>query len=67
MDLKELNAWRLREAGVPADIIDIYPLCTACRPDLYWSHRKLGENRGLQAAVIGLRAGGVVPEWRSRP
>ena len=67
VDLKELNAWRLREAGVPADLIDICPLCTACRPDLYWSHRKLGENRGLQAAVIGLRAGGVVPEWRSRP
>ena len=60
VDLKAINAWRLREAGVPADIIDVCPLCTACRGDLYWSHRRMGENRGLQAALIGLRAGGVI-------
>lgn len=62
VDLKELNAWRLREAGVPAEQIDICPLCTACRGDLYWSHRKLGEHRGLQAALIGLPGGGTVHE-----
>lgn len=60
VDLKGLNAWRLREAGVPAEQIDICPLCTACRGDLYWSHRKLGEHRGLQAALIGLSGGGTI-------
>ena len=29
-------------------------LCTACRPDLFWSHRKMGEARGAQVAVICL-------------
>ena len=29
--------------------------CTACRPDLYWSHRKMGLRRGEQAALIALR------------
>ena len=62
VDLKAINAWRLREAGVPAEQIDICPLCTACRGDLYWSHRKLGEHRGLQAALIGLPGGGTVHE-----
>lgn len=52
LDLKAINAWRLREAGV--ETIDVCPLCTACRPDLYWSHRKLGNRRGLQGALIAL-------------
>ena len=55
MDLKAINAWRLREAGVPAEHIDVSPLCTACRPDLYWSHRRMGDRRGVQGALIGLR------------
>ena len=55
VDLKGVNAWRLREAGIPAERIDICPLCTACRGDLYWSHRKLGDRRGVQGALIGLR------------
>lgn len=35
--------------------IDICPLCTACRTDLYWSHRVTGDKRGIQGALIGLR------------
>lgn len=54
VDLKGVNAWRLREAGVPGEQIDVCPLCTACRPDLYWSHRKMGDRRGVQGALIGL-------------
>lgn len=53
VDLKALNAWRLREAGLTR--IDICPLCTACHPELYWSHRKTGDRRGVQGALIGLR------------
>lgn len=54
VDLKAVNAWRLREAGVPAAAIDICPDCTACRPDLYWSHRAMGDRRGVQGGLIGM-------------
>ena len=54
VDLKAMNAWRLEEAGVDPAHIDICPLCTACRTDLYWSHRRTGERRGVQGALIGL-------------
>lgn len=54
VDLKAVNAWRLREAGVPAAGIDICEDCTACRPDLYWSHRVTGDRRGVQGGLIGL-------------
>lgn len=52
VDLKGLNRLQLIASGVPGDRIDLCPLCTACRPDLYWSHRKMGERRGVQGAVI---------------
>ena len=52
VDLKALNRLQLTLAGVPEDQIDLCPLCTACRPDLYWSHRRMGERRGVQGAVI---------------
>lgn len=52
VDLKGLIAWELRQAGV--ERIETLPLCTGCRPDLYWSHRKLGDRRGNQAAIIQL-------------
>jgi len=57
VDLKAVNAWRLREMGIPAEQIDICPLCTACHPELYWSHRKMGDQRGVQGCLIYLAAG----------
>lgn len=53
VDLKALAAMWLRQAGVR----EIYtsPSCTACRPDRFWSHRKVGGERGSQAAVILLK------------
>ena len=55
VDLKAINAWRLREAGVRAEHIDVCPTCTACHTDLYWSHRITGDRRGVQGALIGLK------------
>ena len=52
IDLKGVNALWLRKAGV--EKIDICDDCTACRGDLYWSHRKLGNDRGAQIAMIAL-------------
>lgn len=55
VDLKAVNAWRLREAGVKAEHIDVCPTCTACHLELYWSHRVTGDKRGVQGALIGLK------------
>jgi len=54
VDLAGLNRQWLLHAGVAPEHIDICGLCTACRPDLFWSHRKMGEARGAQVAVICL-------------
>ena len=52
VDLAGLNRQWLLRAGVLPEHIDVCGLCTACRPDLFWSHRKMGDARGVQAAVI---------------
>ena len=54
IDLRAVNARLLRDLGVPADHIDVCSHCTACMPELYWSHRKLGMARGSQIALISL-------------
>lgn len=55
VDLKGIIAWELRQAGLPAEHIDTLPLCTACHPELYWSHRKMGDQRGNHGAMIMLK------------
>ena len=54
VDLKGINAMRLEHAGLDPDHIAVSSLCTACSPDKFWSHRKLGTNRGSMAAAIQL-------------
>lgn len=54
VDLAGLNRQWLLRAGVAPSHIDVCGLCTACRPDLFWSHRKMGQDRGAQIAVIAL-------------
>ncbi|HIT34085.1 MAG TPA: peptidoglycan editing factor PgeF [Candidatus Faecousia intestinigallinarum] len=50
VNLKGVNAWLLRRAGVGH--IEVSELCTACRTDLFWSHRRMGAQRGSQGALI---------------
>ncbi len=50
VDLKAVNAFALRRAGVSH--IDISEDCTMCRTDRYWSHRVSGNSRGPQGAII---------------
>ena len=50
VDLKGVNAWLLRRAGV--EHIEISTACTACDPDRFWSHRRVGNDRGSLAAII---------------
>lgn len=71
VDLKALNRTWLQLAGVPAAQIDTSDLCTCCREDLFFSHRRNGEARGAMAAMIGIppltpdRAGRVYGEAAS--
>jgi len=50
VDLKGANRMILERAGVRD--ITLSTECTRCRPDRYWSHRKVGLNRGSMAAII---------------
>ena len=52
VNLKEINALFLARAGV--EHVELSHACTACRPDLFWSHRKMGNARGAQIAMISL-------------
>ena len=54
VDLKAINAMRLEQAGLEEDHIAVCSLCPSCEPDKFWSHRKLGANRGSMAAAIQL-------------
>lgn len=55
VDLKGMIVQTLLGCGLLPQNIARLDLCTACHPELYWSHRRLGEQRGNQAAVISLR------------
>jgi len=50
VNLKTVNAMALGRAGV--DIMELSDHCTACMPELYWSHRVTKGIRGSQGAVI---------------
>lgn len=54
VDLKGINAALLQRAGLSPDHIEVSPHCTACLPDLFWSHRVTKGQRGNQAAMIML-------------
>ena len=55
VDLKAINRhWMLR-AGLAPEHIAVRGACTACCTDLYWSHRRMGDVRGSQAAMICLK------------
>ena len=50
VDLKGVNAALLRRCGVRH--MELSCDCTACRPDRFWSHRRVGNDRGSLAAII---------------
>jgi len=55
LDLVAANRWQLLDAGVPASNIVASELCTSCRTDLLFSHRKESGRTGRLMAVIGVR------------
>lgn len=54
IDLWQVNRRWLMQTGVPLENITVTDLCTRCHPDLFWSHRKTGNDRGSLAAFIAL-------------
>lgn len=54
VDLAGLNRQWLLRSGLTSEHIDESGLCTACNPELFWSHRKLGNARGAQIAMVSL-------------
>ncbi len=54
VDLWECNRRGLIAAGVLPEHITVTDLCTRCHPDVFWSHRAVGKQRGSLAAFISL-------------
>ena len=52
--LREINRRLLLRAGVREENIDVTELCTACRQDLFYSHRASGGKRGSMLSMIAL-------------
>ncbi len=55
IDLWKANRIVLEEAGIPEQNISVANLCTRCNPDLLYSHRIMGAQRGNLAAVLMIR------------
>lgn len=55
LDLAEANHRQLLDAGVLAKNIEVSPLCTSCRTDILFSHRKEHGNTGRIMAVAGIK------------
>jgi YfiH family protein len=53
LDLQKANRLQLLEAGVREKDIAAVPLCTSCRRDLFFSHRRDGERTGRMLAFAG--------------
>ena len=55
IDLRNITYIALMQAGVPPLNIDLSNICPCCGdPELFWSHRRCGEARGVHAGMIGL-------------
>ena len=54
VNLKGINAQLLEMAGLREENISVCDECTACDTEKYWSHRKVGNNRGSMASAIQL-------------
>lgn len=54
LNLHAANIHQLIEVGLPASSISISPLCTACRTDLFYSHRAENGRTGRMLSFIQL-------------
>jgi polyphenol oxidase len=54
LNLQEMNRQIMIKAGILPSHIEVSQLCTSCRTDLFFSHRKENGKTGRMAAWIGL-------------
>ena len=55
LDLSGITRFELISVGVPESNIHPVDLCTSCRPDLFFSHRRDSGRTGRHVAVTGFR------------
>lgn len=55
LNLREANRQIMVDAGIKPEHITVTKWCTSCHPDLLWSHRKTGSDRGSLAAFLCLK------------
>jgi YfiH family protein len=55
LDLVEANRRQLLDAGLSGESIATVGACTACHPNLFYSHRASAGRAGRMMAVIGIR------------
>jgi hypothetical protein len=58
LDLIAVAQDQLASAGVKPVHVEVADYCTACRTDLFFSHRQEGGTTGRQVAAIGIRGSG---------
>lgn len=54
IDLQGVNRQILINAGIDAEKIELANACTKCSPDMFFSHRHMGAERGSLAALMCL-------------
>ena len=54
LDLWKANWYVLTDAGILPEHLSVTDLCTACHPDLLWSHRMTNGQRGGLSAFLSL-------------
>ncbi len=55
LDLKGINRRQLKQTGLSPGDIEVSELCTHCRPDLFFSYRRLGPGCPEMGAFLALR------------
>ncbi len=55
LDLTLANQILFEEAGVPQHHIEVSTLCTSCHEELFFSHRRMGKERGSHVGIIALK------------
>jgi YfiH family protein len=58
VDLPEINKHQLVQSGLQPENITLSGLCTSCRTDIFFSHRKENGKTGRQAAILMLKERG---------